>query len=72
MRLEVVLDRGDEVGDAIEHAAADRFVGELAEPALDEVQPRARGRGEVEVEPWVFLKPDVYVGVLVGAVVIDD
>ena len=37
--LEVLLDRGDQVGDAVEDAAADRLVGQLAEPALDEVQP---------------------------------
>ena len=69
---EVVLDRGDQVGDAVEDAAADRLVGELAEPALDEVEPRARGRGEVQVEARVLGKPGVDVGVLVGAVVVDD
>ena len=31
------FDRLDEVGDAVKDAAADRFVGELAKPALDEV-----------------------------------
>ena len=32
---EVGLDRVDQVGDAVEDAAADRFVGELAEEDLD-------------------------------------
>ncbi len=42
--LEVILDRLGEVGDAVKHAAADCLVGELPQPALDEFQPRARGR----------------------------
>ncbi len=69
---EELVDRGDQVGDAVEDAAADRFVGQLAEPALDEVEPGARGRGEVEVEAGVFGEPGVDVGVFVGAVVVED
>jgi hypothetical protein len=34
VRVEVLLDGGDEVGDAVEDAA-DRFVGELAKPPLE-------------------------------------
>jgi hypothetical protein len=41
----------------VEDAAADGFVGELAEEAFDEVQPRARGRGEVQVEARVLCQP---------------
>jgi len=37
VRGEEFVDRFDEVGDAVKDAAADRFVGELAKPALDEV-----------------------------------
>ena len=47
---EVGVDRGGEVGDAVEDAAAERFLGEFAEPAFDEVEPGARGWDEVEVE----------------------
>ena len=72
MGVEVVLDRGDQVGDAVEDAAAERLVGELAEPALDQVQPRRRGRGEVQVEPRVLGQPGLDVGVLVGGVVVQD
>jgi len=66
------VDRSGEVRDAVEDAASDRFVGQFAEPALDEVEPGARGRDEVEVEARVTLEPRVDVGVLVGAVVVDD
>jgi len=60
---EEVFDRGDEVGNAVKDAAADRFVFEIAEPTLDEVQPRARGRDEVQVETGVLEEPGVDVGV---------
>lgn len=57
--VEVLLDRGDEVGHAVEDAAADGFVGEFSEPALYEVQPGAGCRREVQVKPGVLLKPFV-------------
>jgi hypothetical protein len=50
----------------MEDAAADGFVFELAEPALDHVHPGARGWCEVEVEAWVLGEPLVDVLVLVG------
>ena len=34
-----LFDCGDQVGDAVEDTAADRFVGQLAKPALDEDVP---------------------------------
>src|SRR4029079_13002145 len=42
-------DRIGELGDAAEHAAAQSLVGQLFEPALDQVQPGAAGRGEMQV-----------------------
>jgi hypothetical protein len=54
---EVSIDRVDQVGYRSEHAATDGFVGELAEEDLDEVQPRARGRGEVQVKARVLGQP---------------
>jgi len=38
VRGEVCIDRVDEVRDAVKDAAAQCFVGQLAKPALDEVQ----------------------------------
>src|SRR5712691_3115551 len=69
---EELVDRVDEFGDAVEGAAADRFVGEFAKPAFDEVEPGARGRGEVEVEARMLGEPGLDVVVFVGAVVVDD
>src|SRR5450756_634933 len=45
---QVVLNAGDQVGDAGEAAASDVLVGELPEEPFDEVQPARRGRGEVQ------------------------
>ena len=51
------VDRGDEVRDAAEDAPSETLLGELPEPALDEVEPRrARGR-EVEHEAGMLLQP---------------
>ncbi len=70
--LRGTLDRVDDVGDAVEDAAAECLLGQLAEPALDDVQPRARGRGEVQVGARVLGEPGADVVGFVGAVVVDD
>ena len=69
---QVVLDRGDQVGDAVEHASADGFVGQVAKPTFHEVQPGRGGRGEVQVEAGVLGEPGFDVVVAVGSVVVDD
>ena len=52
------VDGGLEVDDTSKDAALESPLGEFGEEALDGVEPRARGRGEVEgearvpVEPW--------------------
>ena len=53
--LEVRLDGGDQVGDGAEHAAAYRLVGQVVEPTLDQVEPGARRRREVQVEAGICL-----------------
>ena len=39
VRVEVSLDLGDQVGDGMEHPAAQSLVGQFSEPPLDQVQP---------------------------------
>ena len=53
-------------------AAPEPLVGELGEPALDEVDPRAVGRREVQVKPGVAHEPAVDLGGLVRRDVVDD
>lgn len=69
---EVGIDCCDEVGHGAESPAAQGLVGQLPEPAFDEVQSGAGGRGEVQVEPGVLGRPGLDVGVLVGGSVSYD
>jgi hypothetical protein len=50
-------DRADQVGHRSEGAAAAGLAGDDAEEDLDEMQPRAAGRGEVQGDPWVLGQP---------------
>jgi len=54
--LDELVDGLDEFVDRGEAASPDGFVGDLAEPAFDEVQPGRAGGDEVEVEPRVLLR----------------
>ena len=62
----------DQVGDAGEDAAADRFGAELPEEDLDHVDPARRGRGEVQLKARVLGQPGLDAGVVVGGVVVED
>src|SRR3989304_4645606 len=41
-------------------------------PTLNKVQPRRAGRREVQHEPWVFFQPSLYLGLVVGPIVVHD
>jgi hypothetical protein len=58
--------------DAVEAAAANGLRGDQAEPALDQVEPRGAGRGEVQMEARVGGQPLFDRGMLVGPVVVTD
>lgn len=51
---------------------AEVLVGQVPEPAFDLVEPRRRGRCEVQVEPRVPVEPPLHVLVFVGRVVVQD
>ena len=50
---DIGVDRGHEVRHVPEDAPPDALGGQLAEPALDQVEPGRAGRGEVEMEARV-------------------
>lgn len=66
-----MFDRGDEVGDGREVAAAQRLAGDDREERLDQVQPRPRGRREVQPHPGMTLQPRAHRSVLVGGQGVD-
>jgi hypothetical protein len=49
--------RGLQLRDAAVHASTELFVGELGEPALDEVEPRPVGRREVDMKALPLAEP---------------
>ena len=57
MRLDEFFDGSFQVGDALEDAAAQTFLRELAEEALDDVEPGAAGWREMHMEPGVPFQP---------------
>src|ERR1700739_3208025 len=68
----VAVDRGLQIDDRVEAAAADALTGECGEEVLDRVQPRCRGRSEVKAPARVPLQPSPYLRVLVRRIVVDD
>ena len=72
MLLEVAVDGGLEVDDALEDAALQPSAGQFGKEALDGVEPGGGGWGEVEGPSGVALQPSPDLGMLVGGVVIQD
>ena len=61
---DVVLDGGDELGDAGEAATLEPLGGQLSEPPLDQVEPRRAGGREVEVEAGCLASQAMTLGCL--------
>jgi len=70
--VDVLSDRFQEFLNVAEDASAQLLLREIAEEALDHVQPRATGGREVHVEAWVPFQPALYKRMFVGGVVVDD
>ncbi len=70
--FEIIVDRPLEVGDGVEHAATDALSGDLGEEALDQVEPRRRGRREINVVARMPDQPRLDLGMLVGGIVVGD
>src|SRR5260221_6325847 len=66
------VDGGLEVDDRAKDAALEAAAGEFGEEALDGIEPRARGRGEVEDEARMARQPGLDLRMLMGGVVVDD
>ena len=53
-------------------AALDLLLGQRGEPALDQVEPRRAGRGEMHMKPRMAGQPSAHARRLVGAVVVEN
>src|ERR1700745_862212 len=70
--FEELRDRTFQFADAALRAAANLLVDNCGKPTLDQIQPRAVGRGEVRVKAGPLGKPVPDRRSLVGAVVVHD
>ena len=70
--VEVFVDGSFELWNGGEDAASDALLGDQAEEALDLIEPRGRGRREVQVKARVLGQPCLNVGMLVRSVVVED
>jgi len=66
------VDGGLEFDNAPEDTALQSLLGQFGEEALDSVEPRARGRREVEGETRVPIEPLTHLRMLMGGVVVED
>src|SRR5437879_9892894 len=70
--LDVLVDSGNQIRDVPERASTDALVGNLAEPALHPVQPRAGSGNEMQVEAGMASPPRLDARLFVRSVVVDD
>ena len=66
------VDGGLEIDDGLEDAVLEPAPGEFGEEALDGIEPRARGRREVEGSAWMAGEPGADLVLLVRRVVVED
>jgi len=72
MHGHVLLDGGNEFGDTAKDPAFQSLGAQIAKEALDHVQLRRRGRGEVHMKARVLGEPRLNIGMLVRGVVVAD
>ncbi len=70
--LDEVVDSCDQVFDASETTSVNRLLGNESEPTLLLIEPGRIGGSVVDLEAGPLCRPESYLGMLVGGVVIDD
>jgi hypothetical protein len=71
MCADVAANGGDQRRQTAEGASTDTLACDLGEKALNEIEPRGAGRGEVKMNPRMLGEPCLHRGMLVGAVIVD-
>ena len=72
MIVHKIHDCCDQLLHALERAATNPLVGDLAKPTLNQVQPGTARGDEVNVKPLVPFRPGFHLGMLMGGVVVHD
>jgi hypothetical protein len=70
--LDVAVDHLDQLLDAFEDASANPFSSDFTKPTLDQIQPGRTGGNKMQVKSFMPADPLLHLGMLVGAVVVDD
>jgi len=70
--VDVVADGHDELFEILEDSAPNAVFGQVAEEALDHVQPRSRSWREVHVEAFMASHPALHPFMFVGCVIVAD
>ena len=68
----VLFPMADELFEVVKEAAPDLVGGQLAEEALDHVEPRCRGGRKAQVEALMVIEPALHARMLVGGLVDAD
>src|SRR3972149_2674177 len=68
----VLIDGGDQFGNASEGTATDTLVRQFSKQTLHQIEPGRTGRCEMEMESRMSFQPAFDAGVLVRSVMIDD
>ena len=72
MFVEVAVDRGLEVDQGMKDAAFESAAGEFGKEPFDRVEPRGRGRDEMERPARVPGEPSAHFGMLEAGVIVED
>ena len=68
----ISFDGGDQVGDRLENPSSNPFVGHIAEPTFDQVEPGTRSRHKMLMESGMTLEPGFNLGMLMSGVIVDN
>jgi len=60
--VQIVSNSGNQRGHVLKGVTTDSFVGNLAEPSLDHIQPGTRSRDKMQMEPRMSAEPGFHTG----------
>jgi len=66
------LDGSDQIRHTLEHTTANTLAGDLPKPPFNKIEPRGRSRREVAMKAGMLFQPCFDLGVIVGAIVVQD